>query len=98
MDISLEVEELYNLLDDIYGISIRVAIKKLPTIREHFLPYKDILSESEELKNNTDLIQDKLQEYSNLVKKLFKPQNIFVAKIIGLELEESLDALLGEPF
>ena len=88
MDISEEVDELYKLLEDIYITDT----KKLPTIREHFLPYKDILSESEELKHNTDLIKDKLQKYSNITK------NLFIAKIIGLELKENLDDLLGEPF
>ena len=90
MDISLEVDELYELLEEIY---ITGAIKeKLPTAREHFLSYKDILLQSEELTNNTNLIRDKLQKYP------ITPFNMFVAKIIGLEIEKSLDNLLGEPF
>ena len=102
MDISLEVHELYKLLEDIYGMSVRVVIKKLPTIREHFLPYNDILELSEDLEYNTILIRVKLEEYSSLIEKyntkLRKPQNILAAKIIGLEPEKGFDTLLGEPF
>ena len=102
MDISLEVEEIYKLLEDIYGMSVRAVIKRLPAIREHLLPYKDILEISEDLDYNTRLIRVKLEEYSNIIKKyntrLCKPQYIIVAKIIGFEPEQDLDMLLGEPF
>ena len=102
MDISLEVCELYELLEDIYGMSVRVVEKKLPAIREHFLPYKHILEQSEDLEYNTRVIQGRLQKYSNLIEeyntKLCKPQNIYVAKMIGLEPEQGFDTLLGEPF
>ena len=85
MDISLEVDELYVILEDIYIIG---NIKeRLPAIREHFLPYKEILLQSEELTNNTSLIKDKLQKYPRI--------NPIISKIIGFETP---DNLLGEPF
>ena len=102
MDISLDAEDLYKLLEDVYGISVRVVIKKLPRIREHFLLYSDVLEQSEELKDNTSIIHDRLQEYSSLIKKyniqICKLPYIFAAKTIGFEPEQELDMLLGEPF